>query len=85
MGVSFLIIGLAVAFNLVTVIWKFRHSRILDAMTDAGFLLLVTIFFSGTYGSLVIGTIGSAVVSFYLLINPPKFSNIKLRPNHAHS
>lgn len=70
---EYLIIGLAVAFNLLVVIWKFQHNRILDALIDGSLLVLVAIVFSGTYGALVVGTVGSAVVSIYLLFNPPKW------------
>lgn len=70
---EYLIIGLAVAFNLLIVLWKFQKGRILDAIIDGSLLVLVAMVFSGTYGALVVGTVGSAVVSLYLLVNPPKW------------
>lgn len=69
---EYLVIGIAVAFNLLIVLWKFKKERILDASVDATLLILVAIVFSGSYGALVIGTVASAVVSVYLLISPIK-------------
>jgi hypothetical protein len=77
---AYLFIGIAVAFNLLILLWKIRKERILDAMIDGGFLIAVAVLFSGSYGALVVGTIASAIVSLYLLISPPKgFANEKIR------
>jgi len=69
-----LIMGLAVSFNIVIILWKFSKDRIADAILDGAILAIVTYVFSGTYSALVVGTIASCVVSLYLLINPPKVS-----------
>lgn len=67
----YLIIGLAVSFNVIIIMWKFGKGRFLDSFIDGICLILVTIVFSGTYGALVVGTVASAVISIYLLIKQP--------------
>lgn len=69
---EYLVIGVAVAFNLLVVLWKFKKQRMLDAAIDGSLLVAVAIVFSGSYGALVVGTVASAVVSVYLLISPIK-------------
>ena len=70
---EFLIIGIAVFFNLAVVKWKIDKTRYTDAGLDFAALAVLTYFFSGSYGALVVGTIGSALFSLYLLISPPKW------------
>ena len=65
--------AIAVAFNLMVIKWKYEKKRYSDASLDAACLFTVTTVFSGTYGSLVVGTIASAIISIYLYIFPPKF------------
>ena len=71
---EYILLGLVVAFNIVLVIWKFRHHRFFDGLLDAGALVLVGSVFTGGFAALTMGAIGSAVVSLYLLIFPPMFS-----------
>ena len=71
---EFLIVGIAVAFNLAIIKWKIDKSRYLDASLDFASLAAITFFFSGSYGALVVGTVGSALFSLYLLVSPPKWS-----------
>ena len=66
--------AIAVAFNLMVIKWKYEKQRYSDASLDAVCLFIVTTVFSGTYGSLVVGTIASAIISVYLYIFPPKFT-----------
>ncbi len=66
------ILGIALALNLLIVIWKFQHSRVMDAIVDSTLLVLVASVFSGSTATLIIGTIGSLLVSIYLLISPVK-------------
>ncbi len=68
---EYLIIGVMVGFNLLIVIWKLTHKRVFDGLIDAGLLIAVTTVFSGGLGTLIIGTIGSAITSLYLLIVNP--------------
>lgn len=69
---EYAIIGVAVALNLIIILWKFNQSRIFDGIIDSVLLGLVATVFSGSYGALVIGTIGSLIVSLYLLLSPPR-------------
>ena len=71
---EFLLVGIAVSFNLLVIKWKYERRRYGDAILDAVCLFIVTSVFSGTYGALVIGTIASAIISVYLYFNPPKFT-----------
>ena len=71
---EFILVAIAVAFNLMVIKWKFEKLRYADASMDAACLFIVTTVFSGTYGSLVVGTIASAIISVYLYIFPPKFT-----------
>ena len=67
-------IGLATAFNVIIIKWKFEHNRFDDAWMDIGVLIALSWVFGGTMGGMIIATISSAVVSLYLLASPPKFS-----------
>lgn len=69
---EFLIIGIAVAFNIIVIKWKFDKGRTADAITDLCLFIVVTFVFSGSYGALVVGTVASALISIYLFISPPK-------------
>lgn len=75
---EFVLIGLAVFFNIVVLKWKFDKGRYADALLDAVLLGGVMFVFSGTYGALVVGTIASALVSIYLLFSPIKIDWDKL-------
>jgi len=63
-----LLVGLAVCFNIVIILWKFSRNRTGDAILDASLLALVAYVFSGSFPALVVGTIASAGVSIYLLL-----------------
>lgn len=70
---EFLIIGVAVFFNIAFLKWKFDRERYGDATLDLILLVLVALLFSGSYGALVVGTIASALVSLFLFFSPPRF------------
>ena len=72
MDFTFIIIGIAVFFNIAVIKWKYDKARYGDAILDFTCLVAVSILFSGSYAALVVGTIASALVSLYLLISPPK-------------
>ena len=72
---AYLIMGLAAAFNIIIIKWKIENSRYADAALDGFILIIFTIVFGGTLGGMVIATVGAAIVSMYLLVFPPKFSN----------
>lgn len=65
------IAGIAMAFNFLIILWKFRKNRTLDAIVDAGIFLAIAIMSSGTVAGLQIGMIASFIVSLYLLMKPP--------------
>lgn len=67
---TFLIIGLAVAFNFIVIIRKYRLRRYFDATLDMLILAIICVLFSGTFSALVTGTIASMFVSFYLYFKP---------------
>jgi hypothetical protein len=70
-----LIMGIALAFNILIVLWKFQRNRVSDAIVDAGLLVLIAIVFSGSTASLMIGTVASAIISVYLLFSPIRMSH----------
>ena len=80
---EYMIIGIMVALNIILVLWKLRHHRIFDGLLDSGALILVASVFTGGLGSLIIGTIGSLIVSLYLLIFPPSFFSFKPKPKRT--
>lgn len=69
---EYILIGIAVFFNIVVILWKIDRARYSNATLDAALLVTVAIVFSGSYGALVVGTVASALVSVYLFISPPK-------------
>ena len=72
-GTGFIIIGLAAAFNMIIIKIKLEKKRYEDALFDGLCLVAITVFFSGSFGALVVGTIASAVISLYLMASPPTF------------
>ena len=69
-AVGFLIIGICVAFNFIVLIRKYRLKRYADACLDMFIFICICFLFSGSFSSLVTGTIASMFVSFYLYFNP---------------
>ena len=70
---EYAILGAIVAFNIIIIIWKMRHHRWIDGILDGSALVAVALVFTGGIASLIVGTIGSFIVSLYLLAFPPKF------------
>lgn len=66
--------AIALAFNLIIIKYKFEKGRNLDATLDTLSLLALAYVFSGSTQSLMVATIASAIISLYLLVFPPKFS-----------
>lgn len=64
------IMGIATALNVIVVLWKLRNDRILDGIIDGALLAAVMYVFMGSVSGLQMGTIGSAMVSIYLLLDP---------------
>lgn len=71
---EFILVGVAVFFNIAFIKWKFDRKRYADATLDLILLVLVAILFSGSYAALVAGSVASALVSLYLYVSPPKLS-----------
>lgn len=68
------IMGIATALNVIVVLWKLRNDRVLDGIIDGALLAAVMYVFMGSVSGLQMGTIGSAMVSIYLLIDPIKLN-----------
>ena len=68
------ILGVALAFNIIVIIYKLKHKQTLGGVVDLCALSAVALIFSGSFNALVVGTIGSAIVSIYLYVDPPHFS-----------
>lgn len=66
------IIGIAVALNLLIVLRKAQVGQYFNALIDGSLLALVAVFFSVSTAALIIGTIGSLIVSLYLTFFPFK-------------
>ena len=73
---EFILIGLAVAANVLFVLFKYERKRYPDATLDLILLIVIAMLFSSSYGALVVGTIASLIISIYLYANPPKLPNI---------
>ena len=73
---EFILIGLAVAANVLFVLFKYERKRYADATLDLILLIVIAMLFSSSYGALVVGTIASLIISIYLYANPPKLPNI---------
>ena len=66
----------ALFFNIAIVIWKLRKpDRRVDGIIDLSILIGVFIVFQGSTALLIIGTLGSMMVSIYLLISPIRLPN----------
>ena len=70
---EYLIIGIAVAFNILIIKTKLGRKRYEDAALDTAVLVGLSIVFGGSFAGLVASTIASAIVSIFFLISPPKF------------
>lgn len=75
---EFILVGVAVFFNIAFIKWKIDRARHADALLDSALLVAVAILFSGSYGALVVGTIASALISLYLYFSPPMYKGKKL-------
>ena len=71
---EFIIIGIAVVFNIIVLRFKIAHERYADAFLDAAILVTLTVVFGGTYGGMVVSTVASALISIYLYMFPPRIS-----------
>jgi hypothetical protein len=70
-----LIMGIITAFDFLILKWKFEHRRYADFTMDLGLLLVIIQLFHGSMGGMVVGMIAQVIISFYLLVFPPKFTS----------
>lgn len=69
-----LLMGIALAFNILIIKFKLEDDRFADAGTDGGILLVLGYVFGGSIEGLAIATVGSAFISVFLMISPPDYS-----------
>jgi hypothetical protein len=72
---EYLILGIALAFDFLILKYKFEHRRYADFTMDLGMFLVIVQLFHGSMGGMFIGAIAQVIISFYLLIFPPKFTS----------
>jgi len=75
-ALGFIVLGLAVSFNFIVIIRKYRLHRYFDSFLDCTIFTIICFLFSGTYSALVLGTIASMFVSIYLYFNPVTFASL---------
>ena len=69
-GITFILLGLAVSFNFIVILRKWKLHRYFDASMDLTILAIICFLFCGTFSALVTGTIASMFVSIWLYFNP---------------
>ena len=69
-----LIMGVITAFDFLILKWKFERQRYADFTMDLGLLLVIIQLFHGSISGMMIGMIAQVIISFYLLVYPPKFT-----------
>lgn len=69
-GLTFILLGLAVSFNFIVILRKWKLKRYFDTIVDLTILVVVCFLFCGTFSALVTGTIASMFVSIWLYFNP---------------
>lgn len=69
-AIGFLLIGLAVSFNFIVILRKWKLKRYFDTFVDLSILTIMCFLFCGSFSALVTGTLASMFVSFYLYFNP---------------
>jgi hypothetical protein len=67
-----IIMGIITAFDFLILKWKLERGRYADFVMDLGLLLVIIQLFHGSMAGMVIGMIAQVIISFYLLISPPK-------------
>lgn len=72
---EYVLIGIVSAFNLLIIKFKVDRKRYEDAFFDAGLMVVLAYLFAGSYGGMVVAMVASLVISIFLFISPPKFTN----------
>ena len=74
-GYALVLIGIAVSFNFLVILKKYKDHRWFNATIDMLLLAIICIVFGGSFSALVVGTIGSAIISIYLWYSPITLKN----------
>jgi len=69
---EYLFIGVIMAFNFIILKVKAERGRYLDLSVDVAVLILLFYFAGSTVGGLFAAAITGAIVSLFLLFNPPR-------------
>lgn len=69
-----IILGIMTFFDFAILKWKLEHARYGDFALDLLMLTIVVSFFHGSMTTMIIGIVAQFIMSFYLLISPPKFT-----------
>lgn len=69
-----LIISVAVFLNFALLKWKLEHERYTDLFVDISVLVALSFLFGGSMGGMIIAMCGGAMMSIFLLVSPPKFT-----------
>lgn len=67
-------LGIALAFNVLVILYKYSKDRFLDAVLDFGILATLSLVFGQTITGLIIVTYASAIISviLYFYLKKPK-------------
>ena len=63
-------LGLAVLLNFVSILYKLQRGNYIDALVDAGLIIVLTNIYGTSLIGGVIATIGSAFISIFLILFP---------------
>ena len=64
------VMGVALAFNILIIIRKFRKGQFLNALTDTVTYIIIVGIANDSTATMTMGTIASALVSLYLMFRP---------------
>lgn len=70
---NLIFIGFAVFFNIAIILQKLSKQRYIDSLLDMTILAGIIYVFKGSFDALVVGTIASFIMSFYLYFFSNKF------------
>lgn len=76
MDITLFIMGIAVAFNFIVIVHKYRKNRYADATLDMVLMAIICFLFSGSFNALAVGTIASMVISMYLFFHPVRMPKL---------
>lgn len=71
---GYVLIGIVTALNMLIILAKFKRKRYEDGVFDTGFMILMVMIFSGSFGGMVVAMVASLCISIALFISPPTFT-----------